>query len=112
MSTKCLLVSVNELVSVAIESLLTTQGDLEVVHTGAGSEAGLMEAINLQQPDVIILDEGSELYDQTKLVNLLMRYPNLRLITINRQDNQLHVYQQQVVLVTQFSDLIPLLYDQ
>lgn len=111
MSKKCLLVSVNEIVIVAIESLLINRGDLEVIRTGEGSESGLIRAIELYRPDVIIFDEGSSLYNQTRLLRLLIQYPKLRMISFNHQDNQLHIYQQHVVQVTQFSDLIPLLYD-
>ncbi len=103
--------SVNELVIAAIKSLLITQSDLEVIQIGDGSDAGLIEAIEMHQPDILIIDEGSGIFDQTRLLRLLVAYPEQRMISFNHQNNQLHIYHQQVVVATQFSDLIGLLYE-
>ena len=59
MSTRCLLVFANELMFVAVMSLLKSQPDLELVGVSAPNEKDLFQAIDFYKPDILILDESN-----------------------------------------------------
>jgi chemotaxis response regulator CheB len=106
MSTRCLLVFANELMFVAVMSLLKSQPDLELVGVSAPNEQDLFQAIDFYKPDILILDESNSPGQSTRPLRPLLYYPELRVITLNHEDNLLHIYQKRDVMVTRITDLV------
>lgn len=111
MPTRCLLVFANELMFVSVMSLLKSQTDLELVGVSPPSEKELFEAIDFYKPDILILDEMNTTDQSTRPLHPLLRYPDLRVITLNQKDNLLHIYQKRDVTVTRITDLVSVIYD-
>ena len=65
----------------------------------------LNEAVNGFKPDVIILGEGSALANKTTITHLFIRYPLLKLITVSEDNNWLHIYQREDLLLDKASEL-------
>jgi len=97
------------LLGAAIESLLTLEPDLDVIGVETEDEAELHTAIELYQPDVVILGECITQRDTSLLPRLIIRYPGLSVITLDHEDNWMHLYQKQDILIVQSSDLANLI---
>jgi hypothetical protein len=111
MSTRCLLVFANELMFVAVMSLLKSQPDLELVGVSAPNEKELFQAIDFYKPDILILDESNSPDQSTRPLHPLLHYPELRVITLNHEDNLLHIYQKRDVMVTRITDLVSVIHE-
>lgn len=94
------------LIGKGVESILSREKDLSVTSTSFIDDATLNQQIERDQPDVVILDERLEIADLSCMVGLLKENPELRVIVVEEQQNLIHVYQKQEIIVTRVADLI------
>ncbi|MCI0529571.1 MAG: hypothetical protein L0Y56_19185 [Nitrospira sp.] len=103
---RILIISHHLMFGYGLESLLRQEMKLNVVgwETDIGRGIKTIEAL---QPEVIILDRDDALFDfASTLLTILNLKPGLKVICVNLQDNQLHIYQADHRLATSVEDLI------
>ena len=68
----------------------------------------LMAEIERHQPNVVVLERGTCLSELETLAKALVRFPELRVIVVSEQNNWLHIYSKEEILVTQATNLVSL----
>lgn len=96
------------ILAAGLESLLAREDDLLVLGvTNDGPDDFLFEhEINLFQPSVVIFDESTLLTDFSYFYGIMKKYPQLRVIVVDEGDNLIHIFDKQMSLVAQSTDLI------
>lgn len=103
---RILIVEDELLLGAGIKSLLTGETDLDLLDSCSGDEAELAEEIRRLQPNVIILDQNSNLVDLGKLMSWLDGYPELRVVLVNANLDLVEIYDKRQVVITQVADFI------
>jgi DNA-binding NarL/FixJ family response regulator len=96
------------LLAAGVESLLAREDDLLVLGVINIYEDGFSfeHEIELFHPSVVILDESSLSTDFPFLYEILKKYPQLRVIVVDEGDNLVHIFDKQVIMVDQSTDLV------
>jgi len=105
----------NDMMGQSVERLCRTQADLDVVNARFQDPRDWSELFKRFQPDVLIFDEADNQLDMPSLAApfaLLERFPDLRVIEVSEQANQIFIYQRRKVLVRQVADLFSVVRDQ
>jgi DNA-binding NarL/FixJ family response regulator len=97
-----------KLLADSILSLLASRSEFDVTNTTITSLA-FLDKPDSPQPDVVILEEALLMANISAVVKLADRHPNLRLIVLGLSDNNLQVFDKQMVQVRQVSDFLELL---
>jgi len=100
-----LVIESENLLTAAIISLLTSRPEFDVKEATFSSLA-LLDGANHTNPDVIIMDEELVASQITAVISLVNRYPKLRLLVLSLSDNRLHVFDKQIVYMSEVSDFI------
>lgn len=96
------------LLAAGVESLLAREDDLLVLGLAniCDDDFSFEHEINLFQPSVVVFDESTLLTDFSYLFGIMKKYPQLRLIVVDEGDNLVHIFDKQVTMVAQSTDLI------
>ena len=97
------------LLGAGIGSLLSAQEQLEVSSVDERDAEKLAQTIREFQPDVIVLAEDRLALHRKLLTNSLQICPNLRTIVVNRDDNQLQIWEKRVIVVHELRDFLDVL---
>jgi hypothetical protein len=84
----------------SVFNLLAPYPEFELIKSSSRSEAELLEEIEACNAEVIILLENSDMACSSIFSKLTSINHNLRIVIINADDNWVHVYQRQDVLLT------------
>jgi DNA-binding NarL/FixJ family response regulator len=107
----CVLIMVsNNLLKQAMVSLLVDQSNMTILTGELNSQQELVDEIQHYMPDVVVMAEGTGLSSTEALVSLLMLYPGLRVIVMSEENNWLHVFSKDEVLMSQATDLVDLIH--
>lgn len=107
MPTKCILARTDELLLGSIvEDLLIQGDDLELTEIIGKSKNEVIDAIDRLHPDVLVLCRKTHDTITSNFMQLLQDYPDLLIITVSTDDNYMHIYGKQKVLITQSSDIL------
>ena len=100
----------NDLLSSAVEYLLKTTKGWEVVcvsHENNLEE--LIEQVKFIHPDLIIINHTESVADAQKLVHSLQALPEIKIVTINFENNSMEVFSKQTEKITDTSDFLSFL---
>jgi hypothetical protein len=97
-----------DLLTSSVISLLSSREEYDVSSVTFGTFESHIPHNSLK-PDVIILEEKQVAANIKSVMDLVDRYPNVRLIVIGLGDNNLHIFDKQIVRVDQVSDFLELL---
>jgi hypothetical protein len=107
MPTKCLLACADDtLLATIVEDLLRQGDDLVCSEVVSISQAEVIDAIERVAPDVLILCHKTHNTILLQLAQLYFNYPSMLIITVSTDDNYMHIYGRQKVLMTQSKDLL------
>jgi len=107
MPTKCLIACADELLLGSIvENLLNQSEGLVCSEISSFSQKEVFAAVDRDQPDVLILCHKTHNTLPIPFAQLFTLYPAMLIITVSTDDNYMHIYGKQKVLMTQSSDLI------
>ena len=107
--TKCLLALSNpNILGAGVERLLSSTDNLELVSFPIQDTSGLLEAIQLVQADVVLIEDEA-LMEPDCLTSLLMTRPGLLVIQIESENNRLQIYEHQHLSIQNPSELITLI---
>lgn len=113
MPIKCILACSNEvLLKSIVEDLLRRTNELELVEIVAESQVELLEAIEEHQPQVLVMCHKTHDTLTMNYLEILQRYPEVLMITVSTDDNYMHIYGKQKVLITQSTDLLSVIQSQ
>jgi hypothetical protein len=106
---RCLLaISSSNILTAGVERWLSMYPELDIVSLPNLDGSRLIEEITQNQADVVII-EGDLLGKEDFLTSLLTTRPELMVIKINPDDNQLHIYNHQHLSIRHPSELITLI---
>ena len=112
MPTKCILACADELLLGSIvEGLLTQRDGLELIEIIGKSKKEVVDAIDRLHPDVLLLCHKTHDTIPSNFMQLLQDYPDLLIVTVSTDDNYMHIYGKQLVLITPSTDLISVIQD-
>ncbi len=94
------------LLGAGLEMLLQQNDNLEVIGISPGNEEELIREIRYFNPSVIIIDETTYLTHTLRLLALLRKFHELRLVIVSANDNLIHIYHKHNLLLTKPADLI------
>jgi DNA-binding NarL/FixJ family response regulator len=83
--------------------------ELKIITSGANDVHGLIAETSKIKPDVVILGESTPLARMDVLGNLLMSYPEMRVVVVSEESNWLHIFDKKDKLMSQNSDLLDVL---
>lgn len=104
---KILVLESEKLLSAGILSILRSLSKFDVAHTTAVSLSSLAPC-NIQ-PDIVILDEEILATNLLALVELTRCHPELRLIVLSLNGNEVDVFDKHTIQVHKVSDFVQLL---
>ena len=93
----------------SVFNLLAPYPEFKLIKSSSQSEGELSAEIETCNPEVIILLENSNLACSNIFARLTAINPKLRIVIINENDNWVHVYQRQDVLLTYPSQLVEII---
>jgi len=94
----------NSLLSDGIEHLLDCEVDLSIQSISIEDCTQLTSELINFNPEVIVMDERIYINNYCDLMKLITAYPHLPFIVVSANDNTLHIYTPQALLVTHASD--------
>jgi hypothetical protein len=113
MPIKCILACSEELLLGSIvEDLLTQNEGLELIEVIGKSQMELIEAIEAHKPHVLVLCHKSHDTIPTDYLDILQKLPELLIITVSTDDNYMHIYGRQKVLIRRSTDLLSVIQSQ
>jgi chemotaxis response regulator CheB len=91
----------------AITDLLhSSYCELKIIKSGANDLGSLIAETSKLKPDVVILGESTPLARMDVLGNLLMSYPEMRVVVVSEESNWLHIFDKRDKLMTRNADLL------
>jgi hypothetical protein len=106
---KVLLIGCNDLITSGIASLLQRSHDVSLIHKRVKDIPQLTREIIDLQPATLILKNSLIFVNSSSMLELLIKFPDLRILTIDERKNVIHVYEKQEVQVNQSADLLKLI---
>lgn len=103
---RVLIMDSETLLGASVQSYLAREADLEVIGISAGDQSLLAEQIERWRPDVVILGDPGHQLEPTHLLAQFRGCSRLRVVVLSADDNQVHIYCQQKVLMTCAADLL------
>ena len=97
------------LLGAGIRSLLSGQEQLDVSSVDETNCEKLTQTIREFRPDVIVLAEDRLALHRKLLTSCLQISPNLRTIVVNRNDNQVQIWDKRVIVVHELRDFLDVL---
>ena len=107
MPTKCLLACADEfLLGSIVEDLLNRGNDLVCSEIICNSKNEMVKAIERDKPDVLIVCHKTHDTVPIQFAQLYAQYPTILIITVSTDDNYMHIYGRQRVIINQSGDLL------
>jgi len=94
------------LIGSGIESILSREDDLLLMHNVLTTEPALKKEIESFRPDVIIIDENLNIWDLSRLLRFLKRVPAVRLMILAVHENRVQIIDKQDVLINELADFV------
>ena len=102
----------NELLAQSMEFFIQAEEEWEVLRMSTDTGVGdLLEQAEKINPNVIILFAANCASDPNLVMQLIAKQPNLRVVTVSLEDNQMQVYCKQSITVRKSSDLLSIIED-
>ncbi len=92
------------LLSAGVECLLHEQQELEVVSLDIEFTKQLVEEIIDVKPDVMVIDESTVITNLVNLVDLFEKFPEIRVIVVNLENNHMSVFDKRYIPIQQLTD--------
>jgi chemotaxis response regulator CheB len=109
-SKKAILWGHNDLLTKSMELFLTAGETWQVIKIPAvQGNACLLEQTRQLQPDVIILYAENYVEDPPLPMQLIQQQPNLRVIIVSLEENQIQIYSRQSIIVREAADLLSII---
>ncbi|MDL1909163.1 hypothetical protein FBQ81_00505 [Chloroflexi bacterium CFX6] len=108
MAKQCFLIGQkNSLFQQLVASLLTDMADdLDLYENKTFDFDSLLDEIREAKPDMILLEEEAPFLENSLMIHLLTNVPNLPVIVISEDSNQMHVIRCRTRLLSSSRDLI------
>jgi len=101
---RVLIAETEYVLTAGLQCLLASHQDLEVHGVGCADTREFIRAVETFRPDVIIAEQNFIVTNIALLVEIVMRYPPLRLVCLNLVDNHLHVYDKRLIRIEDYTD--------
>ena len=109
-SHKRIIVLLNDqLISAGVESFLAKQEFFDVFGIDTHDPQEIYEAINRIHPDIIIVDQNSQMPSLINLQSYIEDMPDIRTVVLNISNNQIQICDKRQVQINLLSDFIDIL---
>ena len=96
-----------DLLGQAVESILTADRDWQVIKVlGTPDLRALTQEIEKTKPEIVIINQSHSADAFPVLVHLMERFPEMKIITVNPDNNLVEVYNKQKVCLEEVADLL------
>ena len=106
MKTKCLISCENEVMVLGLSTLLRDESDLECVGVQLYSDTDLKPMIEQYRPDVLVIDRQNRYYPNLFCLLSLVQYPDLVVIVLEIDQNQIQIHRKGEMVESSNSNLI------
>ena len=106
---RVLLIGCNDLITSGIESLIQNAYDVVLLYKVIKNIPDLIDEIINFKPDILVLKNNINYVNSSSMMELLGKFPDLRILAIDEKINIIHVYERQEVRVKQSADLLELI---
>jgi chemotaxis response regulator CheB len=89
-----------------IRDLLSREADLEIVDRADDGTSPLIEQISCMGADVVVVDGMSDPAHRTRILSVLERCPDLRVVVVDADTNRVRIYERHRVIIRQAADLV------
>ena len=107
---KVLLIGCNDLITGGIASLLQRSHDVSLINKRVKDIPQLTSEIIDFQPTTLVIKNSLKFVNSSSMLELLSKFPDLRILTIDEGKNVIHLYEKQEVQVNQSADLLKLIF--
>ena len=99
-----------DLLGKAIESLLNTTHQWQVIKILGNHDARVLaREVEKANPEIVFINQGGCVDEFPIPIHLLQDFPDLRIITVNTENNLVEVYNRQKVWINKASDLLSII---
>ena len=95
-----------DLLGRGIESFLGVEQGWNLTSVPRGASMELICEIQRQNPDVVILGKDDHEEDTALTLQLLEKYPKLRVVIVSRKNNSIEIFEKQQIWLEAVSDLL------
>lgn len=96
-----------DLLGKAIESILARAGNWRVINLlGSHDSQSLVNKVETEKPDIVILNEGDSTDFFPPPISMMQYLPDLKLITVNGENNEMDVYTKNRFRIREVTNLI------
>jgi len=103
---RVLVIGDGKLIGSGVESILSRENDLVIMHTIPTTKAAFKKEIATFKPDVIIIDENLKLLNLSRFLGLLEQIPAVRLMILALEENRIQIFDKQDVQIEQLADFV------
>lgn len=110
MSTNCLLIIEDDSpLNFALEVLLAPSSGIQAVKSNAADLQDLVNEVCNLKSQVVILEDAATRTEKNSLVNMLMLNPDLKIIVVPRDNNHIHIFRKDEILIQSASDFLEII---
>jgi len=96
-----------DLLGKAVESILTADRNWQVIKVlGKPDIKALTQEVEKTKPEIIIINQGPCIEDIPALIQVIENLPEVKIISVNPDNNLVEVYTKQKVRIEEVSDLL------
>ena len=106
---RVLVISSKDILSVGVAGFLSREDDFEVINKNITDNSALVSALEELRPVVLIINESLLKADCPAIFGWLRDFPAWCVIVLNEQENLLHIYEKQEVVLGGASDLVAII---
>jgi len=103
---RILIVNTQSILIGAAENILKNCGNFAVINTYSRDLGTLDRQIELERPDVIVMDEDTYFIEPLRLFVSFRNIPNIRLLILNNRRSLVNVYEKRERVISHPSQLI------
>lgn len=101
---RVLIIRSSYLLSSGVECLLKEHPELEVTAIENETSTDLVEDVMNKRPEVLILDESTVVANLSRLVELFDKFPEIRVIVVNLENNHMSVFDKRYISIQHLTD--------
>jgi hypothetical protein len=104
-----LLIGSDDLITGGVASLMRQAHDVLLLKKAISNISELINEIHSFSPNILVVKNNNDYVTSSSMMNLLSKFPDLRILAFDENKNIIHVYEKQELRVNQSTDLLGLL---
>jgi hypothetical protein len=106
---RVLLIGSDDLITGGVASLMQQAHDLILLKRAISDIPELINEIHNFSPNILVLKNNINYVTSSSMMDLLSKFPDLRILAFDEKKNIIHVYEKQELRINQSTDLLGLI---